>query len=423
MLRSRIILPLVERIENREILRKVDFLAEHHSLSFEERKVRQKQSIFENLEWAKNEVPYYKDLFSSISFDPDKIKQDLKFIEEIPPLTKDIILEQGSRMKATSLLKEKRIGCKTGGSTGKKVVIDYNQEAADWASAVTLYARSLIGKQLGDKELHFASDFGDVPPLKAKMREAAKNFSLNRKNVFYKDFENENIQDMIRIIREDRPTLVHCHPSTMYAIAEAMGGPVKDPLFQVFESSGELLDARKRAKIQETFDCKVIDRYGLAEFGVVAYESNEDSRLNVFDSIVYPEIVDGEITLTGLFNKLMPLIRYKTGDMAELIEGPEGYYFQNMLGRIHDRLEIDGKVYLTHYIQDVLDHRVRGVKEFQIKKNSDHYELRLVTEFGANKEAISEKIKNYFPSQLAIKFINHDDLELVGWRGKFRYVI
>ena len=225
--------------------------------------------------------------------------------------------------------------------------------------------------------------------------------------------------------------MVHAHPSTIYALALwAKKNDKSKRIFNVFESSGELLDAKKRAVISDVLQCKVVDRYGLAEFGVVAYQLDDNENLQVFDSFVYPEakVFDSEaqapeLVFTGLTNYFMPLIRYRTGDRGEVVESQQGMFISNIAGRIHDLVVINNVQYPTHYVQDVLD-RIGGVQEFQII-NSDNSKMKLslVPEAAANHEEIIIKVKNYWGDAFDVVFVDYADLVTVGWRDKFRYVV
>src|SRR6185312_9291996 len=108
------------------------------------------------------------------------------------------------------------------------------------------------------------------------------------------------------------PYLLQGHPSTLYALAVHLRDNHRDAsgVFQVFESTGEVLDPKKRELIESTFRCRAIDRFGNAEFGVVAYEqiSEPSNRLRVLDAVVWPETVDHEsgsteLVLSGLLNE------------------------------------------------------------------------------------------------------------------------
>lgn len=422
---SYVLYPLAERLEKRDVRGKLKELHRYYSQSFLFREVVMKNELCKVVSFANEKVPYYRDLFKAIKFDPAKLLADARYINEIPFLDKNIILEQGNRLLVDNHADYKDYPCKTGGSTGKSVIIHYDQDAADWSAATTLYARHLCGNKRHKKELHLSSELPVIRAGKAKFREDMKCLSMNRTNVFYKTFDDVSMMTILNDVRKANTHLVHGHPSTMYCLAlQAKKSGINKKLFSVFESSGEHLPLKKAEIIQNAFGCDIINRYGLAEAGVVAYQTGKNPKeLFLFDHMVYAESVLDEIVITNLKNKMMPLLRYKTGDLGDVKRTDKGFFIENLRGRVHDSVTINGTVYLTHYIQDLLD-RFGGVADFQIltKENAKPI-LRLVLDDNTNKEKLESDIGAIFQHHLPIEYISMNDLKLVGRRHKFRYVV
>jgi phenylacetate-CoA ligase len=209
--------------------------------------------------------------------------------------------------------------------------------------------------------------------------------------------------------------------------------------FRIFESSGELLEDNHRDLIVRVFHCDVVDRYGLAEVGIAAYQAGRDNQtMLVVDPLLWPEIAPldggdgglsangqgeaGELVVTATRNRMMPLIRYRTGDVAVLSETDRGFILDKLVGRTHDLIEIGGRKVPTHYIQDVLD-RIGGTKEFQIELRDQGPVLRLVPEINANVHDIRGRITRFWNEELKVEFISTSELRLLGWRRKFRRVV
>lgn len=79
--------------------------------------------------------------------------------------------------------------------------------------------------------------------------------------------------------------------------------------------------------VKKKFDLELFETYGAVEFGWLAFECNEHCGLHMTTNNMYLEIVDeegeqvsageqGEIIVTGLYNRAMPLIRYRIGDLG-----------------------------------------------------------------------------------------------------------
>ena len=74
---------------------------------------------------AGQHVPYYRDCFSKLGFDPTKI-QSLVDLERLPFLTKAIIRAEGNRMKSDVATNLARFN--TGGSSGEPLIFFIGHE-------------------------------------------------------------------------------------------------------------------------------------------------------------------------------------------------------------------------------------------------------------------------------------------------------
>lgn len=423
--------PIAERIEGREIRSKRKELRHYYKYDFAKRKDIMNKRLASIVEFAGANVPYYKDLFKQKGFDPAKIRQDVGYLQDLPYLTKDIVREQGRRMLSQDLDGMLHYDMKTGGSTGLSAHFFYDQEALDYSAAVTLYARERVGKNKHHSELHFACRFPDVVQPTNWTREDWKCLAMNRSNIFFDRLDSYGLDEMWDTLQKRQPYLVHGHPSTIYALASHIQRKKgKGKAFSIFESSGELLELHQRELISSALCCKVINRYGLAELGVMAYQLNgEGHGLQALDSEGWPESVplgdlgDHELVFTGFRNKLMPLLRYRTGDMAKVDECNDGFYLSNLIGRIHDLVPINGVPHPTHHIMDILDHRIGGIQEFQIDLRGAKPILRIVPEPEAIADTIQFKINEYWGSAFDLQFVDHACLIRVGRHQKFRHLV
>jgi phenylacetate-CoA ligase len=421
--------PYGEAREQRLIRPKTRSLRKYYLQHHAERIAASKAKLVEILAFSKYHVPYYRDLFRSIGFEPEKVYSDLRYLNDIPLLTKTIIREQGDRLLSTPLDQCRHYICKTGGSTGQSCVIYYDQEAADYSAAITLFTREKIGKTLLDPELHFASRFPGHRDPDWRDKEFWKCLALNRSNIFFNRLDDESLEEIWRVLNRRKPRLIHEHSSTIYALAcyvEKTYG--SGAAFDIFESSGETLQPYMRKKIADVLNCRVVNRYGLAEAGVIAYQFDENSdNMRFLESECWPEEhalnERRELVITPLRNKLMPLIRYMTGDEASIIQDDDGIAIQGVIGRMHDVIAINGSQVPTHHIMDVLDHRVGSIQEFQINVSTHPNTLRLVLEAGSDAEHVKQKVEAVWPKGFIVEFINHSELVRVGRHNKFRHVV
>jgi phenylacetate-coenzyme A ligase PaaK-like adenylate-forming protein len=442
---SLVVYPLAERLEGRDVRSKRRAFASELGRRFAERRQRSWAALVDLVRFAGANVPYYRDLFARIGFDPEKLTRDPRYFQDLPYLTKDLIHSEGERLLRSDHASFRKHVAKTGGSTGHSAHIVYDQDAADWSSAVTRHARAAVaeigkaGKIGFRSELHFASKFPEAFPLADQLREYMKCLAMNRSNVFFSSLDPDELEKIWSKIKSIRPYLLHAHPSTIVHLAhfvEAHRGA--DKAFEIFESSGEMLSRKQRETIARVLRCVVIDRYGLAEVGVVAYQTDpQDTAMVVFDPFCWPEIatVDGsdelpcrddatggELVLTAIRNRMMPLVRYRTGDLAVLGETSRGFVIHEMIGRTHDVIELAGRRIPTNYLQDVLD-RVGGIRTFQVEIVQGRPVLRIVPEPNSGLEGIRNRLAGWWGDAIDVQFIKPSDLKLQGWRCKFRHLV
>ena len=423
--------PLVERQQNRKILPKLAAMKDFAQLSREERLCQNQQRLYETVAAAGQSVPYYRELFKQQNFDPETLKKDVRYLKDLPYLTKDILREQGRRLLSDKVNKMGLHIRKTGGSTGPSALIYYDQTALDWTAAANLWVLEWAGKKRYMKEVHFSSEFPEPLSRRAQLEESIKCITLNRVNITTAAFDPDSLRALLRKLKAERPYIVQGHPSTLYSLAllAEQEKYLAEDLFSAFESTGEVLDRKKRDTIARVFDCQIYDRYGNAEFGVVAHTEFDKSRnLRVLDYIAFPETCqtdteDRELVFTGLTNTAMPLIRYCTGDLGELIQVDGEFHITNIVGRIHDIVTLGKHSYPTHYIQDLLD-RLGGIDEFQLEQvTPSTLNLRVVLQPGGNQKQIQQRVADWWGTNVDLEFVTLENLKRQGWRAKFRHLV
>jgi len=189
------------------------------------------------------------------------------------------------------------------------------------------------------------------------------------------------------------------------------------------ETSGEILRANQRKNIKKFFSTKVINRYGLAESGIVAYQMPKQVNLSVIDFHTFVEVEDnGEILVTNLNNKFMPLIRYRTGDFCESKEIINGFYqIKIKEGREHIVAYYKGKKLNTGSIEDIIFtfEEVRDL-QFQLNQNKEILDILIDIDKKANIQEIKNKINLFTNTDLGklVRSENSLDFKLSGKQYK-----
>jgi len=139
-----------------------------------------------------------------------------------------------------------------------------------------------------------------------------------------------------------------------------------------------------REYLEDTFQTRVYSIYGTAETGCIAFECTNGS-MHFPPTVSIPEIVDenggslfdndtvGNVVLTALNSASMPIIRYRTGDLAHWNEtcecGDTMQAIQGIIGRESVRLYTrDGRSFTPYFLLSTLSET--GMTDFQVVQSS-----------------------------------------------------
>ncbi len=138
--------------------------------------------------------------------------------------------------------------------------------------------------------------------------------------------------DRSGFLADANPQVISGNPTSL---AELLSDDLRDVLRPLALFSGAMaLSGPLRARLEAAFSCPVIDVYGLHETRPIAART-DDGPFRVLDRRVHVEILDaggapvpdgemGEITVTAGENPLLPLVRYRTGDVGRLVRFSDG---------------------------------------------------------------------------------------------------
>ena len=148
-----------------------------------------------------------------------------------------------------------------------------------------------------------------------------------------------NTDRQIMVMKDFGVTALCCTPSYFLRIlerAEEMGVDFSELKLRAGIFGAEPWTEPMRQHIEADSGIKAYDIYGLSEIigPGVASECREQSGLHIFEDHFYPEIIDpkteqplpdgeeGELVLTTLSKRAMPMIRYRTRDITWIVKDP-----------------------------------------------------------------------------------------------------
>lgn len=275
---------------------------------------------------AGQRVPYYRDLFARIGFDPLGC-ESLADLGRLPFLTKSEIRANSDALRAEDSAGLARFN--TGGSSGEPLIFYIGRERVSHDVAAKWRATRWWGVDIGDPEIVV---WGSPIELSAQDRLRALRDKLLRTELLPAfEMSAAKLDDFVSRIRARRPKMLFGYPSALSHIAlhaEKRGVPMNNLGIKVAFCTSERLYDHQRAAIERIYGCPVANGYGSRDAGFIAHQCPSGGmHLTAEDVIV--EIVDpegrsvplgqaGEIVVTHLATGDFPFIRYRTGDVAVL---------------------------------------------------------------------------------------------------------
>ena len=179
----------------------------------------------------------------------------------------------------------------------------------------------------------------------------------------------ESAGHYIKALSDHDPELIEAYPSSIGFLAQYLTSHSKyyrGKRLKAIVTSSETLTPENRRVIEERFGAKIFDWYGARE-RVAAIGQCEKGRYHLLADYGYIELLPdqngwSEIVATGFSNRLMPLIRYRTGDYVAtgpMDMCPCGRKFPTILsleGRRDDYLKTPDGRYVGR-----MDHIFKGI--------------------------------------------------------------
>jgi phenylacetate-CoA ligase len=276
----------------------------------------------------------------------------------------------------------------TGGSTGQAVTVLKDRAATARERAAMWLGYGWRGVQVGDRVARF---WGAPFATRRRWLTRATDFAMHRIRFSAFAFDEGDLERYWRRCLEFRPNWLHGYVSMLEAFAKFVASQGYDGrqlnLKSIVATSEPLLEPQ-RELIEATFGTRVQVEYGCGEVGPIAYEC-EMGSLHLMTADLVIEVLrpdgspasvgeTGEIVVTDLNNRAMPLIRYRVGDMGAL--GPDcscGRAFPvlaKIVGRAYDFVVTpEGKRYHGEFFMYLFEDLRRArmeIQAFQVTQES-----------------------------------------------------
>ena len=390
----------------------------------------QNQNLQKMINHCYNNVPYYMELLKSLALKPEDIRTK-KDLAKLPLLDKQTVKDNFDKLIAKNVNRLFCTTAETSGTTGTpaKFLRDYylvNFENAllwrFWQNAGDKGAKRVILR--GDLIIPITKNKPPFWTYYSKNELVMSSYHLNELNSrFY-----------IKKLNEFKPEFIYAYPSSIYLLARFVSqANANIPLNAIFTSSETILP-HQRSLIEEAFKCPIYDWYGQAE-RVSAIGQCEKGAYHIMEDASITEVIETqygmEIVGTHLHNYIMPLIRYRTGDIVNLSDkkcdcGRHFPVVSNIQGRVVNYiLTPEGNRFaltlLCYCFDDVSD-----IYETQfVQHNKNELMVNIVKGQGfveGDKDKMINSIKNHISPNLKVVINEMKEIPR-GPSGKFQLLV
>lgn len=394
-------------------------------------------------------VPYYNTILPKAGVIDSKKNVCLENFSNIPPLSKDILRDHSDELLSDEHAKLKPYSNHSGGSTGEPTHFEQSKDYSDWNIANKIYISHDLGKQLGEREMKIWGSDRDL--LEGTMGISAKiqNWIYNRdfENSFY--LTDQRRKEIVKALQTRKPKLIWGYIDSLFEMSEyILENDISIPApAAVICGAGTVYPHMQKA-ISEAFGAPAINSYGGREAGSIACECLQQDGVHVYHHTHVIETIDdagnpvteedGEILVTTLRNKVMPLIRYQVGDRGTLSHktcacGWETDVFKEISGRVmqciyNERGDSIPPEFFIHIIGVTFN---KGqIHKFQIRQNSVHeLTISIVLKAGSGdsmdpqlEQDITSTIRKVMNGKVDIAFEYVEDIPKTP-SGKYLYII
>lgn len=340
----------------------------------------QAEKLDKLIKHAAKTSPWYKKIIHDINLNVDN-KISLADLKKFPVTTKLQIRENTEKFISSDYDSQKMPKAKTGGSTGVSLNLFFDIHCQKLRNGAQLYADSFSGWSPG---LRVAAVWGN-PPTPKTFKEKLRAFLLER--MIYLDTMDLNPGSMTEFVnkwRRFKPEMIFGHSHSIYIFAKfVIDNDIRDLRPRGIVATSMMLLDHERATIETAFQCRVGNRYGCEEVGLIAVECEKHQGMHINSSHIILECLDhndqpapygtaGKLVITDLNNYGMPLIRYRVEDVGVITDrkcscGRTTPMLERLEGRVADFLKkVDGgQVAGVSLVERTLT-KIPGIEQMQL---------------------------------------------------------
>lgn len=400
----------------------------------------QDQQVERIVRHAYDYVPHYRSLMNASGLKPTDIRGRAD-LEKLPILRKDDVVRSYDALLARGYQASNVYERRTSGTTGTAMRFASSGDSIAFQWAVWWRHRARFNVYPGDRHVNFTGKLV-VPPGQTAPPYWRWNWPMRQALINMQQITPAHVPAIADFLNRGGFKYYSGYPSIIHALAmqlKELGLKISKPPLHTFLGAENVQDYQK-AGIEEVFNTKVTDQYGLSEGCANAsrcehgsyHEDWEFSMLECIDPEVLPDgDIRGRIVAVGFANDAFPFIRYETGDYG--VWAPDDYQcpcgrasrvIRRIEGRVEDYVITPEGLRIMRF--DYLFKQTDSIKEAQvIQYQLGEIVIKVVPRPGYTKrdeDLIIQGVREWISPKLRVTIELVDAIERSAG-GKFRPVL
>lgn len=340
----------------------------------------QSERLKEIVSYVYKNCPVYKNMFDSSGLKPGNIKS-INDINKLPFTIKENMRDSYPFGMFSRPVKEIIEIHVSSGTTGNPTVVGYTKEDIKLWSEVMARALCCAGAEPGDK-IQIAYGYGLFTGG------LGFHYGSLEMGLTIIPASSGQTKRQLKLMTDFKPRILACTPSyALYMVDDAreIGLNLHESSWEIGIFGAEPWSDSMRKEIEATWNMLATDVYGLSEIigPGVAQECRHKDGLHIWWDVFYPEVINpetgkalgegevGELVLTTLTKRGIPLIRYRTRDNVSISYekcrcGRTAPRISKIKGRTDDMIVVRGINVFPSQIEHVL---------LSIEGTQPHYQL------------------------------------------------
>lgn len=287
-------------------------------------------------------------------------------IQKIPTINKQILRANNLEDFITQPLANK-ITHTTSGSSGEPSVLAVSKYENFTAHMRVFFILRKVAKYKPWKKIIMITRYEESAKLNVEKELSTISKIQNIFKLFQRDIISiySDPDYMIEMIQKGKPHILWSTPSVLEILVNRLVEKNIEMHIPYLIFTSEALSTVQYNKFRKYISKNIVDIYGSMESPTLGYEVNKSGKRIVFPNSNLFEFINqrdmdgklvGDILITNLVNKVMPIIRYDLNDFGIIVKNINFPHkeISEIIGRLDDILTFpDGKLFVHHHAAEM----------------------------------------------------------------------